>query len=143
MLAGNLAQAHQLAVFSEQAEKLARTFWGGALTLILPPTPQGKRLARGAKGIGLRVPHYPFLQTLLTSPLASTSANLHGQAVLTAETELENIFGSKVDIIIKAGKLNPTASSVVDLTDAQHPVLLREGVLSRPQLENVLGCTIL
>lgn len=143
VLAGTTQQARHLALFSERADKLARAFWGGALTLILPPTPQGKPLARGAKGLGLRVPAYPFLQQLLSAPIASTSANLHGQPVLTAETELENIFGSKVDIIIKAGKLCPTASSVVDLTNDQSPLLLREGGIARLQLEQVLGCTFL
>lgn len=138
ILAGSLQQAQVLAIFSKSAENLARTFWGGALTLILPPSPQGKPLARGARGIGLRVPDYPLLDALLTSPIASTSANLHEQPVLTDEVELENTFAQKVDIIIKAGKLSPLASSVVDLTDNQKPVLLREGVISRAQLETVL-----
>ncbi len=138
VLAGSLEQARKWAVFSKRAEKLAQAFWGGALTLILPPTPDGKPLARSAAGIGIRVPNDPFLKKLLSSPLASTSANLHGQPVLTDETKLEDTFSSKVDIIIKAGTLSPTASSVVDLTQDDSPRLLREGALAKQALEQVL-----
>ena len=134
--------AQKVAEFSAGAKRLARTFWPGALTLIVPATPTGKPLLRGAKGLGLRVPAYTTLLKILQNmenPLCATSANLHGQPVLTAEESLEELFGAQADIIIKGGRLSPVASVVVDLTDQNAPRLLREGSIPRAQLEGVLA----
>ena len=74
----------------------------------------------------------------MEAPLACTSANLHGQPVLTDEETILKTFDGKVDFIFLGGTLSPTASSVVDLTK-KPPVLLREGSLSRHLLEQTLG----
>ena len=108
--------------------------------MILSPSPEGRTLARGFTGIGLRVPNCTFLSALLYAmplPLACTSANLHGQPVLTEETDVLETFDGKADYIFLDGILNPVASSVVDLTG--EPVLLREGDISRAELERVWG----
>ena len=143
LLMSGAEQVRNVAKFSPGAEKLARAYWPGALTLILPAVPAGEPLLRGALGLGIRVPGMQFLQRLLAcvnGPLACTSANEHGQAVFTREEDLVECFDGKVDFIIKGGTLSPTASSVVDLT--QTPRLLREGAISKAALENVLGGTI-
>lgn len=140
LLTGSLAQARQAAKFSQGAEKLAVRFWPGGLTLIVPPTEQGKPLCRGFAGLGFRVPGHTFLVELLrkmSGPLACTSANLHGQDVITEEKILLETFDGKVDYILLDGTLSPVASSVVDLTAA--PRLLREGAISRRALEETLG----
>lgn len=140
LLAGSTVQAQVVAEFSPQAQKLADRFWPGALTLVLPPLDKGRPLTRGFAGLGLRVPGDPFLQKLLnemSGPLACTSANVHGQNVITTQEILLNTFSGKVDYIIHAGTLSPLASSVVDLTAAAR--LLREGAISRAALEQTLG----
>lgn len=141
ILTGTVEQARRVADFSPEADQLARAFWPGGLTAILPPSPAGQPLARGFAGLGIRVPGYPFLTDLLCrmeAPLACTSANLHGQPVLTDEETILKTFDGKVDFIFLGGTLSPTASSVVDLTK-KPPVLLREGSLSRHLLEQTLG----
>lgn len=140
ILTGSLKQARETAVFLPGAERLAQAFWPGALTMILPPSERGRALTRGFAGIGLRVPGNEFLVRLLcimNAPLACTSANLHGQPVLTDERTVLETFDGKADYIFLGGTLSPTASSVVDLT--AQPVLLREGGISRNGLERVLG----
>ncbi len=140
LLAGSLAKAKEVAQFSTEAEKLARRFWPGALTLIVPPTARGQALTRGFAGLGMRVPGSLFLQKLLaqmSGVLSCTSANEHGQTVITQEEILLHTFNGKVDYIVLAGTLSPVASSVVDLTAA--PRLLREEAISRTELEKVLG----
>lgn len=140
LLTGTVAQVRQAAQFSAGAEKLAARFWPGGLTLILPPTPTGRPLCRGFAGLGFRVPDHFFLVQLLQrmpGPLACTSANLHGQDVITEEKILLETFDGKVDYILLAGTLRPLASSVVDLTAM--PRLLREGTISRAALEETLG----
>lgn len=141
ILTGSLSQARRVAQFSPEAEKLAQAYWPGALTAILPPTEEGRPLSRGFAGLGLRVPGNDFLVDLLSrmqAPMACTSANLHGQPVLTDEETILKTFDGKVDFIFLGGTLSPTASSVVDLTFAE-PVLLREGGISRQALEETMG----
>lgn len=143
ILTGSLEQARRVAQFSEGAARLACAFWPGALTMVLPPAQEGRALARGFAGIGLRVPGNAFLGGLLSAmkmPLACTSANLHGQPVLTDEKAVLETFDGKVDFIFLGGTLSPTASSVVDLT--AEPLLLREGGVSHAELEHALGAAL-
>ena len=143
ILTGSLEQARQVAEFSEGALRLAQTYWPGALTLIVPPTNEGKSLTRGFAGLGLRVPGNNFLVNLLqrlTGPLACTSANVHGQPVLTREEDIIKTFDGKVDFIFLGGTLSPVASSVVDTMKEGR--LVREGALSREELERVYGAPL-
>ena len=141
ILTGTLEQARRVAQFSPGAEKLAAAYWPGALTAILPPAAAGNTLTRGFAGLGLRIPGNTCLVQLLehmAHPMACTSANLHGQPVLTEENAILQTFDGKVDFIFLGGTLSPVASSVVDLTGPS-PVLLREGGVSRMDLERTLG----
>ena len=145
ILVGSMQVAEQVAVFSPEARRLCAEFWPGGLTLVLPATAEGSSLLRGFAGLGLRYPGNPFLGRLLgglQSPLACTSANLHGEPVVTDEKTLLETFDGKVDFIFLGGTLAPTASSVVDLTGME-PVLLREGTLGKPLLEKALGRPLL
>lgn len=144
ILTGTADQARRVAVFSPGAERLAAAYWPGALTAILPPTEAGRPLTRGFAGLGLRVPGNVFLTGLLSqmqNPMACTSANLHGQPVITEENTLLETFDGKVDFIFLGGSLSPVASSVVDLTGPQ-AVLLREGAIPRLALEKHLGAPL-
>lgn len=139
LLAGSVEQAYQIARFSTGAKKLASRFWPGGLTLVLPPSQAGQQLTRGFAGLGVRVPANLFLQQVLAemqSVLACTSANEHGKPVITQENNLVETFDGKVDFLVLGGTLSPVASSVVDLTAL--PRLLREGAISRKDLETTL-----
>jgi len=141
VLAADSEQARQAAVFTPTAECLTRDFWPGGLTLIVPPSEKGRLLARGFKGIGLRVPASSFLQEILTRmqmPMACTSANLHGQPVLQNEEDILKCFDGKVDFIFLQGTLSATPSSVVDMT-GYSPRLLREGTITKQALEKSAG----
>ena len=141
ILVGSVEQAGQIAQFSPAALRVAQTYWPGGLTLIVPPTKGGEPLLRGAKGLGLRVPAYePLCQVLrqMRMPLCSTSANRHGQPVLTDETSVLKTFDGQVDYILLGGTLSPTASSVLDVTGSPAR-LLREGSLLKQDLQQVWG----
>lgn len=141
ILLPTLARARELVQWNDAAERLAAGCWPGALTLVLPANEKGKPLLRGFAGLGLRVPEYEPLQDLLSAmqaPLACTSANVHGQAPITAEYTLEKTFATQADFILTDGVLGATASSVVDVT-GETPQLLREGGISRARLESILS----
>lgn len=139
ILVGSVAQAKSFVQWNQAAEKLARAYWPGPLTLILPPQEQGLPLRRGFEGLGLRVPAHKGLLHLLQKmqvPMACTSANIHGRPVCVKEPEVIEFLEGKVDFILTDGTLSAQASSVVDLT--REPTLLRQGVLTRKQLQETL-----
>ena len=143
ILVGTVEQARRLVVWNEWAERAARAYWPGGLTLILRPNETGVALRRGFEGLGLRVPGHTGLQKLLAEldfPLACTSANAHGCPVITTEQELISFANGNVDLILPDGDLSACASSVVDVMES--PRLLREGCIPRVQLEKTLGCVL-
>lgn len=144
ILVPSVARAEQIAQFTPGALRVAQTYWPGGLTLILPPTEKGRSLLRGAAGLGIRVPAYePLCQVLarMQHSLCSTSANLHGQPVLTDEANVLETFDGLVDYIWLGGTLSPTASSVLDVT-ATPARILREGSILKNDLQRVLGAPI-
>lgn len=145
ILTASIAQTKQIAQLVPGAQQLAQTYWPGGLTLILSPTQEGKALLRGAAGLGIRVPAYAPLRRVLTQmrgPLCSTSANLHGQPVLTDEQSVLSTFDGRVDFMLLGGTLSPTASSVLDVTTTPAR-LLREGSILKQDLTRVYGAPIL
>lgn len=141
ILVASVERARQVAQFSPAALRVAQKYWPGGLTLIVPPTKESEPLLRGAKGLGLRVPAYKPLCQVLSSmrmPLCSTSANVHGQPVLTDEASVLETFDGQVDYILLGGTLSPTASSVLDVT-VTPARLLREGSILRQDLQQVWG----
>ncbi len=144
ILVPNVARAEQIAQFTPDALRVAQTYWPGGLTLIVPPTPQGRPLLRGVVGLGIRIPACePLCKVLayMQHPLCSTSANVHGQPVLTDEASVLETFDGRVDYIWLGGTLSPTASSVLDVT-TDPARLLREGGILRNDLQRVLDASI-
>jgi L-threonylcarbamoyladenylate synthase len=122
------------------ARLLADKFLPGALTMVLlkskavPDTVSG-----GGKTVAIRIPAHPVPLALvqgLGTPIIGTSANLSGQpSALTAE-EVETQLDGKVDLIIDGGRCpGGKESTIVDLT-GETPVVLREGAISKKELEN-------
>jgi L-threonylcarbamoyladenylate synthase len=88
----------------------------------------------GPETIGLRCAAHavPRALTALVGPLATTSANGHGQPPLTVASELAATLAG-VALVIDTGACGGAPSTVVDCVDAT-PRLLRAGALSWPQI---------
>ncbi len=111
------------------ARKLMARFWPGALTLVLPRHPSlAADLGTDDSTVGLRCPDHPLPIALCRTvgPLATTSANLHGQPPLTTPEEIITSFGAAVPLVLDAGTCSGRASTVVECT-GEEPKLLREG----------------
>jgi L-threonylcarbamoyladenylate synthase len=123
--------------------RLASHFWPGGLTLVLPREPGFHSLAlAGGDTVAVRVPNHPVPLGLiqeLGQPLTGTSANVSGgRAPLTA-ADVAAQLGERIDIIIDGGQCpGGMESTVLDLT-GESPRLLREGAISRAELESVIG----
>jgi tRNA threonylcarbamoyl adenosine modification protein (Sua5/YciO/YrdC/YwlC family) len=111
------------------AEALMDRFWPGPLTIVIPCRPNlGADLGDDEATIGVRCPDHPVAMALCwaVGPLATTSANLHGQPSLLTAPEVEAALGSAVPLVLDGGRCDGDPSTVVDCT-GQEPKLLRDG----------------
>ncbi len=124
------------APFDVAAERLARRFWPGPLTLVVPRrsgfTVDLGGPAASRQTVGLRWPDHPLIQALCHTlgPLAVTSANLHGQAPATSASEVEGFFAGSGDlaVIVDGGPCQGTPSTVVECRGPASRCL-REGAI--------------
>lgn len=129
----------------ESAELLARTFWPGALTLILPKHSSiVDEATAGRKTVGLRVPDHPLTRQLLHAfdgPLVGPSANRSMRVSPTTAGHVRQELGDWVDMILDGGACRVgIESTVVDLMSAR-PAILRPGGVSRQDIERIIGPT--
>lgn len=120
---------------TEVARRLARAFWPGPLSLVIP-TWSG--IAAGVGGpdgfVGVRPPVHPVARRLVEAvgPLTSTSANRTGEAPVLRPSDL----AFPVDAVIDVGLLPPSAPSTV--VHGATGEILREGAIPREAIEAVL-----
>ena len=105
----SLAAAQAQGVFSAEAMRLAKRFWPGPLTLVLPLASAATVCASARAGqstIALRVPAHPVALSLLAAvglPLAAPSANRSGRvSPVTAAHVLDDLSG-EIDLVLDAG----------------------------------------
>jgi L-threonylcarbamoyladenylate synthase len=127
----------------ETTALLAREFWPGPLTLVLPRGDSVPGLATGGLAtVAVRFPAHPAARRLIllsTGAVAAPSANRFGCLSPTRAEHVAGQLGDQVEIILDGG---PAAlgleSTVLDMTGAR-PRILRPGGLSRERLEALLG----
>jgi L-threonylcarbamoyladenylate synthase len=122
------------------ALELAKTFWPGPLTLIVPRHPDLPDILSPNPTIGVRVPDHEFALELLRSvgPLGVTSANVSGgENTNTAQEVLIQLDG-KIHLVIDGGKSpGSIPSTVVDCTTPE-PVILRPGPIDLEDIHMVI-----
>jgi L-threonylcarbamoyladenylate synthase len=126
------------------ADGLARRFWPGALTLVLPRGPRIPDLATsGLDTVGVRAPAHPVARALLEVtgiPLAAPSANRFGRISPTAATHVDAELGDRIPLILDGGETPMGIESTVLLVDPGGRVtLLRPGAIPVEVLEEALG----
>jgi L-threonylcarbamoyladenylate synthase len=129
--------------WNDTADRLARAFWPGPLTLVLPKTDAvPESVTAGLPTVAVRVPEHPVARALLSAagiPVAAPSANRSAQLSPTTGDHVMRSLGDAVDLILDAG---PTQvgieSTVVDVTTPV-PTLLRPGSISVEELTRVVG----
>ncbi|MEM1574556.1 MAG: L-threonylcarbamoyladenylate synthase [Nitrososphaerota archaeon] len=128
----NLEEAKKYFIFNEIAEKIAKKFLPGPLTIILPSYALPKELSPTQK-FSFRIPDNEIALKILNSinfPLTATSANISGgENPINAEISIKQI-GKYVDLILDCGKCKYSKpSTVIDLSNGKI-ALVREGVIS-------------
>lgn len=130
----DLAAAERVAVFNDAARALARQYWPGPLTLVLPFRPDSgiaSLVTAGLPTIALRVPAHPAMQALLSAtgkPLAAPSANASGRISPTRAAHVIKSLGGQIPLIIDAGSTEIGLESTIVAVDAEGILrLLRSG----------------
>lgn len=143
VLVASLSEVHQVAQnLGESFEILARRFWPGELTLIVPRRKEvPDLLCAGGSSVAVRMPNHKVILQLLVKlggALAVTSANLSGRpAPCTADEVLSDLRG-RIPLILDDGRCSGgVASTIIDCV-AQPPILRRSGNLSLDALRTVL-----
>jgi L-threonylcarbamoyladenylate synthase len=127
----------------EKALALAKAFWPGPLTVILPAAPHiPKEVTAGLTTVAVRCPSHPLARAIIKAagcPLAAPSANRSGAPSPTnAARVLEDMKG-KIAAVLDGGECSVgVESTVVDLS-GDVPRLLRPGGVTPTQLQEVLG----
>jgi L-threonylcarbamoyladenylate synthase len=143
----HLADADQVrdvaAEWPDKAERLARAFWPGPLTLVVPKRPEvPSSVTAGLDTVAVRVPSHPVAHALLMAariPVAAPSANRSTEVSPTTGAHVETSLGDAVDLILDAGPtLVGIESTVVDVTH-DPPLVLRPGIITREDLARVIG----
>jgi L-threonylcarbamoyladenylate synthase len=145
----SLEAAKSQGIFSPLAKRLAQAFWPGPLTLVVPRRDDASvcdLACAGLSTIALRVPDHPVSLALLTAfgrPLAAPSANLSGRPSPTTADHVREELGDKVALVLDGGPCAVGLESAVIAVNGDHATLLRQGGLTRAQIEAISGPLLL
>jgi L-threonylcarbamoyladenylate synthase len=141
---GDISAAMAIAHFDERAMALARAFWPGPLTLVLPKTNDcavADLATAGLETIAIRVPAHAIAREILRAfggPVVAPSANLSGHVSPTTSAHVQSDLMGRIDLIVDGGPVEVgVESTIVGCFD--EPMLLRPGGLPRGEIERVLG----
>jgi L-threonylcarbamoyladenylate synthase len=134
LIAASLEQAQAVGEFSEPEVRLAREFWPGPLTIVVPArSGLSSRVLAGGLTIGIRVPAHAVARALageLGSPITSTSANRSGGAAPASASALDSEIARRIDAVIDSGPApGGEPSTIVTMTSGELQ-LLRAGAIA-------------
>ena len=125
------------------AKLLAKCFWPGPLTLVLPKHPLVSNLITGGQNtIAIRIPKHPLTLAMLQQfggGIVGPSANTYGRLSPTSAEHVRNNLGNRVDYILDGGACEiGIESTIVHITDNEFNIL-RQGDITADDIFQVLG----
>ena len=141
----DLAAAETLAQFDERALALARRFWPGPLTLVLPLLPKvaiAPAVTAGLPTIALRCPAHPVMRAVLERsglPLAAPSANRSSGVSPTAPEHVLASLDGRIDAVLDGGPSERGLESTIVAVREKGWQLLRAGPVPERDLIALLG----
>lgn len=129
--------------FPEKALLLAKHFWPGPLTLLLPKKKTIPDLVTsGLDSVAVRIPNHPLLLGLLQTisfPLAAPSANPFGYISPTNAAHVNAQLGEKIPYILNGGESEVGIESTIVGFENDQPVVYRLGGLAVDEIEAIVG----
>jgi L-threonylcarbamoyladenylate synthase len=142
-VAGNEMAKACVKKWPELADKLAKSFWPGPLTMVLPRA-KGipDNVTAGGATVGVRWPSHPFMQAVIREcdfPLAAPSANLSNRISPTNARHVRDQLGDKISLIVDGGQSQVGIESTVLDLSVSPPRILRPGMIHAESLVAVCG----
>ena len=132
-----------VAEIPEKARLLAQGFWPGPLTIIMK---KGKvvpdEVSAGLDTVAVRLPSHPDARRLIAAsglPLAAPSANTSGKPSPTTAQHVIDDMDGKIEAVVDGGVCDVGVESTVITVAADIPRILRPGIITREQIEAVIG----
>jgi L-threonylcarbamoyladenylate synthase len=144
-LVSDVVMAEELAKeVSSRFYMLARHFWPGPLTIIVPASSKVPLKVTGNTGrLAMRQAQCKVATAMLerlNQPLISTSANLSGQPTLSSGIEVFGVMDGRVDLVLDGGAVTGLGATTVDVTEPYWRVI-KEGAILEKDIAEVLKGT--
>ena len=145
LLVSDVVMAEELAKeVSARFYMLARHFWPGPLTIIVPASSRVPLKVTGNTGrLAMRQAECKVATALLerlNQPLVSTSANISGQPTLSSGIEVFGVMDGRVDLVLDGGPVTGQGSTTIDVTEPYWRVI-KEGAILEKDIAEVLKGT--
>jgi L-threonylcarbamoyladenylate synthase len=142
LVAADEEQVAAIALFTDPAAlALARRFWPGPLTLVLPARAHADTVVTGGgPTVAIRVPGHAVARALARragGAIVSTSANLAGEPPVTRAADLTQALRSRIDGVVDGGDTPGGLPSTIVAIEAGTIRLLREGAIPWPDIAGV------
>lgn len=138
----DVADLERYACPNDWAYALARRFWPGPLTMILPKKDVVPAIVTaGLDSVAIRLPSHPIAQALIREsgcPIAAPSANLSGKPSGTTAQHVADDFKDNITGVLDGGHCSCGVESTVVSLLGERPILLRPGFITAEQLREVL-----
>jgi len=123
---------------------LARHFWPGPLTIIVPASAKVPLKVTGNTGrLALRQTKSPALNAIIEKighALIATSANISGEPTLCSGIELFAAMDGRIDLVLEAGLCAGPGPTTIDVTEPYWRVI-KEGAISEKEIAERLQVT--
>jgi L-threonylcarbamoyladenylate synthase len=141
--------AQQLVQWNDLADRLAKAFWPGPLTIVLPLR-EGHRVSglvtAGLSTLAVRVPAHPTALRLLEhvgGPDAAPSANPSGRISPTTAAHVLAGLNGRIAAVVDDGPCAVGVESTILGLSGPEVILLRPGGLAAEEIESVLGQSLM
>ena len=142
----DIAAAEAIAEIDERARMLADRFWPGPLTMVLSRRPDAQlapQIAAGLPTVAVRSPAHPAMRAILEGlgkALAAPSANASETVSPTSAAHVLATLDGRIDAVVEGGPTDRgLESTIIALREDGRWSLLREGPITRQDLDSVLG----
>jgi L-threonylcarbamoyladenylate synthase len=126
--------------WSDNAERLARRFWPGPLTIVVSKNSRVPDLVTaGLPSVGLRIPAHPMARALIEAaqiPIAAPSANRFTEL---SPTTAEHVPEGLADMVLDGGPCAVGIESTVISLAGPTPRILRPGMITQTEIEQLIG----
>jgi len=139
ILGASKNELEKIVKFNSNAERVAKRFWPGQVTLLLPIRKEIVNMIKNNGKLAVRVPGNECVLSILKhcKLIVGTSANISGEKSIIDSNELK-IKLPKVDVLVDGGKIVSSGeSTIIDFINGELKII-REGSVSKESIEKIL-----